>query len=233
MAVLAISPTVEAAVADIPNGATVLVGGFGAAGQPVELIEALVRSGASGLTIVNNNAGNGEVGLAALIAAGRVRKIICSFPRQHDSHHFDAKYRAGEIELELVPQGNLAERIRAAGAGIGAFFTPTGYGTPLAEGKEVREIDGRHYVLELPIRADFALIKAHIADEAGNLTYRKTARNFGPIMATAATTTIAQVSRVVPRGGIDPEHVVTPGIFVNRVVAVPATATEVSHQEDQ
>ena len=233
MAVLAISPTVEAAVADIPNGATVLVGGFGAAGQPVELIEALVRSGASGLTIVNNNAGNGEVGLAALIAAGRVRKIICSFPRQHDSHHFDAKYRAGEIELELVPQGNLAERIRAAGAGIGAFFTPTGYGTPLAEGKEVREIDDRHYVLELPIRADFALIKAHIADEAGNLTYRKTARNFGPIMATAATTTIAQVSRVVPRGGIDPEHVVTPGIFVNRVVAVPATATEVSHQEDQ
>lgn len=233
MAVLAISPTVEAAVADIPNGATVLVGGFGAAGQPVELIEALVRSGASGLTIVNNNAGNGEVGLAALIAAGRVRKIICSFPRQHDSHHFDAKYRAGEIELELVPQGNLAERIRAAGAGIGAFFTPTGYGTPLAEGKEVREIDGRHYVLELPIRADFALIKAHIADEAGNLTYRKTARNFGPIMATAATTTIAQVSRVVPRGGIDPENVVTPGIFVNRVVAVPATATEVSHQEDQ
>ncbi|EWT02711.1 3-oxoadipate CoA-transferase [Intrasporangium oryzae NRRL B-24470] len=229
---VAISPTVEAAVADIPDGATILVGGFGTAGQPVELLEALVRGGASGLTIVNNNAGNGEVGLAALIAAGRVRKIICSFPRQHDSHHFDAAYRAGAIELELVPQGNLAERIRAAGAGIGAFFTPTGYGTPLAEGKEVREIDGRHYVLELPIRADFALIKAHVADEAGNLTYRKTARNFGPVMATAATTTIAQVSQVVPRGGIDPENVVTPGIFVDRVV-VPATATEPHHEEDQ
>lgn len=231
--VVAISPTVEAAVADISDGATILVGGFGTAGQPVELIEALVRGGAAGLTIVNNNAGNGEVGLAALIAAGRVRKIICSFPRQHDSHHFDAKYRAGEIELELVPQGNLAERIRAAGAGIGAFFTPTGYGTPLAEGKEVREIEGRHYVLELPIRADFALIKAHVADEAGNLTYRKTARNFGPIMATAATTTIAQVSQVVPRGGIDPENVVTPGIFVDRVVAVPVAATASNHQEDQ
>ncbi|MGW5239320.1 3-oxoacid CoA-transferase subunit A [Monashia sp. NPDC004114] len=212
------------AVADIPDGATVLVGGFGTAGQPVELIEALVHSGARDLTVVSNNAGNGDVGLAALIQAGRVRKIICSFPRQSDSHHFDAKYRAGQIELELVPQGNLAERIRAAGAGIGAFFTPTGYGTPLAEGKEVREIDGRHYVLELPIRGDIALIKAHRADRAGNLTYRKTARNFGPIMAAAAATTIVQVHEVVPLGGIDPEVVVTPGIYVDRVVVVPAAA---------
>lgn len=222
---LHISETVEEAVADIPDGATVLIGGFGTAGQPVELIEALVRGGATELTVVNNNAGNGEVGLAALIGAGRVRKIICSFPRQHDSHQFDAKYRAGEIELELVPQGNLAERIRAAGAGIGAFFTPTGYGTPLAEGKEVREIDGKHYVLEHPIRADYALIKAHKGDQAGNLVYRKTARNFGPIMATAATTTIAQVHELLPIGGIDPEVVVTPGIHVNRLVVVPTEAT--------
>ena len=213
------------AVADIPDGATVLIGGFGPAGQPVELIEALVRSDTSDLTVVNNNAGNGDVGLAALVGAGRVRKIICSFPRQHDSHQFDAKYRAGEIELELVPQGNLAERIRAAGAGIGAFFTPTGYGTPLAEGKEVREIDGRHYVLELPIRADYALVKAHRADGVGNLTYRKTARNFGPIMAAAATTTIVQVHELVPIGAIDPEVVVTPGIYVDRVVVVPMAAT--------
>jgi 3-oxoadipate CoA-transferase alpha subunit len=213
------------AVADIPDGATVLIGGFGPAGQPVELIEALVESGTRDLTVVNNNAGNGDVGLAALIGAGRVRRVICSFPRQHDSHQFDAKYRAGEIELELVPQGNLAERIRAAGAGIGAFFTPTGYGTPLAEGKEVREIDGRHYVLELPIRADYALVKAHRADGVGNLTYRKTARNFGPIMAAAATTTIVQVHEVVPVGDIDPEVVVTPGIYVDRVVVVPTAST--------
>jgi len=213
------------AVADIPDGATVLIGGFGPAGQPVELIEALVASGTRDLTVVNNNAGNGDGGLAALIGAGRVRRIICSFPRQHDSHQFDAKYRAGEIELELVPQGNLAERIRAAGAGIGAFFTPTGYGTPLAEGKEVREIDGRHYVLELPIRADYALVKAHRADEVGNLTYRKTARNFGPIMAAAATTTIVQVHEVVPAGDMDPEVVVTPGIYVDRVVVVPTSST--------
>jgi len=213
------------AVADIPDGATVLIGGFGPAGQPVELIEALVESGTRDLTVVNNNAGNGDVGLAALIGAGRVRRVICSFPRQHDSHQFDAKYRAGEIELELVPQGNLAERIRAAGAGIGAFFTPTGYGTPLAEGKEVREIDGRHYVLELPIRADYALVKAHRADGVGNLTYRKTARNFGPIMAAAATTTIVQVHEVVPVGDIDPEVVVTPGIYVDRVVVVPTAMT--------
>ena len=213
------------AVADIPDGATVLIGGFGPAGQPVELIEALVESGTRDLTVVNNNAGNGDVGLAALIGAGRVRRVICSFPRQHDSHQFDAKYRAGEIELELVPQGNLAERIRAAGAGIGAFFTPTGYGTPLAEGKEVREIDGRHYVLELPIRADYALVKAHRADGVGNLTYRKTARNFGPIMAAAATTTIVQVHEVVPVGDIDPEVVVTPSIYVDRVVVVPTAST--------
>ena len=218
---LTISESAREAVADIPDGATVLIGGFGTAGQPVELIEALVESGVGDLTVVNNNAGNGDSGLAALIAAGRVRKIICSFPRQHDSHRFDAKYRAGEIDLELVPQGNLAERIRAAGAGIGAFFTPTGYGTQLAEGREVREIDGRHYVLEYPIRGDHALVKAHRADGVGNLTYRKTARNFGPIMAAAATTTVAQVEEF---GAIDPEHVVTPGIYVNRIVHIGRAA---------
>ena len=188
------------AVAGIRDGATVMIGGFGAAGQPVELVEALIAGGASDLTVVNNNAGNGDRGLAALIGAGRVRKVICSFPRQADSWHFDAKYRAGEIELELVAQGNLAERIRAAGAGIGAFYTPTGVGTPLADGKEQRTIDGRPYVLEYPIRADFALIAAHVADGLGNLVYRKTARNFGPIMAAAAATTVAQVSQIVPVG---------------------------------
>lgn len=214
--------SVAAAVADVEHGATVMIGGFGTAGQPVELIEALLESGATGLTVVNNNAGNGDVGLAALIREGRVRKIICSFPRQSDSQHFDTKYRAGEIELELVAQGNLAERIRAAGAGIGAFFTPTGYGTPLAEGKEVREIDGVHYVLEHPIRADVALVKAYAADRSGNLVYRRTARNFGPIMAAAATTSIVQVHEVRPVGGIDPEHVVTPSIYVDRVVEVPS-----------
>jgi 3-oxoadipate CoA-transferase alpha subunit len=217
--------TVEEAVADIPDGAVVMIGGFGTAGQPVELVEALVRQGARDLTVVNNNAGNGDVGLAALIGAGRVRRIVCSFPRQSDSHHFDARYSAGEIELELVPQGNLAERIRAAGAGIGAFYTPTGYGTPLAEGKETREINGRHYVLEYPLRADFALIKAHVGDQVGNLVFRKTARNFGPIMAGAARVTIAQVSRIVPAGGIDPENVVSPGILTSRLVAVPAART--------
>jgi 3-oxoadipate CoA-transferase, alpha subunit len=211
----------DEAVAAIGDGATVMIGGFGVAGQPVELIEALVRAGVRELTVVNNNAGNGDEGLAALIGAGRVRKVICSFPRQRDSHHFDEKYRAGEIELELVPQGNLAERIRAGGAGIGGFFTPTGYGTLLAEGKETREIDGRHYVLESPLKADFALVKAHVADGMGNLTYRKTARNFGPIMATAAAQTIVQVHSVVPTGGMDPEAVVTPGIFVDTVVEVP------------
>ncbi|BDV32151.1 3-oxoacid CoA-transferase subunit A [Microbacterium terricola] len=211
---------VESAVAGIPDGATVMIGGFGRAGQPVELIDALIAQGAGDLTIVNNNAGNGDVGLAALLATKRVRKIICSFPRQHDSWVFDGLYRAGEIELEIVPQGNLAERIRAAGAGIGAFFSPTGVGTVLAEGKEAREIDGRAYVLEYPIRADFALISALQGDRWGNLVFRETARNFGPIMATAAATTIAQVDEIVPLGEIDPEHVVTPGIFVDRVVAV-------------
>jgi 3-oxoadipate CoA-transferase alpha subunit len=210
------------AVADIAHGATVMIGGFGAAGQPVALIEALLETGTTDLTVVNNNAGNGDRGLAALICEGRVRKIICSFPRQADSWCFDEKYRAGEIELELVAQGNLAERIRAAAAGIGGFFTPTGYGTPLAAGKEVREIDGRHYVLEYPIHADVALISAHLADGLGNLVYRKTARNFGPIMAAAARTTTVQVSDVVPVGGIDPEHVVTPCVYVDRVVRVAA-----------
>ncbi|WP_434090367.1 3-oxoacid CoA-transferase subunit A [Micromonospora avicenniae] len=210
------------AVAGIPDGATVMIGGFGTAGQPVELIDALIASGATDLTVVNNNAGNGDVGLAALIRTGRVRKIVCSFPRQRDSWHFDQKYRAGEIELELVPQGNLAERIRAAGAGIGAFYTPTGYGTSLADGKETRVIDGRSYVLEYPLRADYALVKAYRADELGNLVYRKTARNFGPIMAAAATTTIVQVEEVVPIGELDPEIIVTPSIYVDRIVRVPA-----------
>ena len=216
--------TPAAAVADIRDGATVMIGGFGTAGMPSELIDALIDHGARDLTIVNNNAGNGDVGLALLLKATKVRKIVCSFPRQTDSWHFDALYRAGEIELELVPQGNLAERIRAAGAGIGAFFTPTGYGTQLAEGKETREIDGRHYVLEYPIHADFALIKAHCGDRWGNLIYRKTARNFGPIMASAAKCTIAQVREIVNLGDLDPEAVVTPGIFVQRIVEVPAAA---------
>jgi 3-oxoadipate CoA-transferase alpha subunit len=213
-----ISESLEAAVRDVHDGATVMIGGFGNAGMPAALIDALLAQGARELTIVNNNAGNGDTGLAALLKAKRVRKIICSFPRQVDSHVFDALYRAGEIELELTPQGNLAERIRAAGAGIGGFFSPTGYGTLLAEGKETRLIDGRHYVLESPIHADFALIKAHRGDRWGNLVYRKTARNFGPIMATAAKCTIAQVSEVVPLGQLDPEAIVTPGIFVQRVV---------------
>ncbi|MDX2376394.1 3-oxoacid CoA-transferase subunit A [Microbacterium sp. LRZ72] len=213
-------PTVDEAVRDIPDGATVMIGGFGRAGQPVELIDALIAHGAGDLTIVGNNAGNGDTGLAALLAARRVRKIICSFPRQSDSWVFDGLYRAGEIELELVPQGNLAERIRAAGAGIGAFFSPTGVGTQLAEGKEEREIDGRRYVLEYPIKADVALISALRGDRWGNLVYRETARNFGPIMASAAATTIAQVDDTVPLGMLDPESVVTPGIFVDRVVAV-------------
>jgi 3-oxoadipate CoA-transferase alpha subunit len=206
------------AVADIPDGATVMIGGFGNAGMPSALIDALIDQGARELTIVNNNAGNGETGLAALLKARRVRKIICSFPRQADSHHFDALYRAGEIELELTPQGNLAERIRAAGAGIGGFFSPTGYGTQLAEGKETRVINGRHYVLESPIHADFALIKALRGDRWGNLVYRKTARNFGPVMAMAARITIAQVKDIVALGELDPEVIVTPGIFVQRVV---------------
>jgi 3-oxoadipate CoA-transferase alpha subunit len=212
--------TAADAVAGISDGATVMIGGFGTAGMPAELIDALIEQGARELTIVNNNAGNGETGLAALLKARRVRKIICSFPRQADSQVFDALYHAGDIELELVPQGNLAERIRAAGAGIGAFFTPTGYGTLLAEGKETRMIDGRHYVLEHPIRADYALIRAERADRWGNLVYRKTARNFGPIMASAAKCAIVQVREIVPLGALDPEAIVTPGIFVKRVVAV-------------
>jgi len=216
--------TTAAAVADIPDGATVMIGGFGTAGMPSELIDALIAQGAKNLTIVNNNAGNGDTGLAALLKAKRVKKIICSFPRQTDSWHFDNLYRAGEIELELVPQGNLAERIRAAGAGIGAFYTPTGFGTQLAEGKETRRIDGRDYVLEYPIRADFALIKALRADRWGNLVYRKTARNFGPIMASAAKCTVVQVREIVNLGDLDPEDVVTPGIFVQRVVEIPAAA---------
>ncbi|MFK4762422.1 3-oxoacid CoA-transferase subunit A [Microbacterium sp. ZW T5_45] len=209
-----------AAVAGIQDGATIMIGGFGRAGQPVELIDALIAQGAGDLTIVSNNAGNGDTGLAALLAERRVRRIICSFPRQHDSWVFDGLYRAGEIELEIVPQGNLAERIRAAGAGIGAFFSPTGVGTQLAEGKEERTIDGRRYVLEYPITADVALISARAADRWGNLVYRETARNFGPVMASAATTTVVQVDEIVPLGSIDPETVVTPGLFVDRVVAV-------------
>ena len=208
------------AVADIRDGATVMIGGFGTAGMPAELIDALIEQGARDLTVVNNNAGNAETGLAALLKTRRVRKIICSFPRQTDSWVFDSLYRAGEIELELVPQGNLAERIRAAGAGIGAFFSPTGYGTLLAEGKETREINGRQYVLEHPIHADVALIKADRGDRWGNLVYRKTARNFGPIMAAAARCTVAQVRKVEPLGALDPETIATPGIFVKRVVAV-------------
>lgn len=213
-------PSLAEAVADVPDGATVMIGGFGRAGQPVELIDALIDQGAKDLTIVNNNAGNGDVGLAALLGRRRVRKIICSFPRQADSWIFDGLYREGAIELELVPQGNLAERIRAAGAGIGAFYTPTGAGTQLAEGKETREIGGRPYVLEYPIRADVALLSARRADRWGNLVYRETARNFGPIMATAAQITIVQVDELVELGAIDPETVVTPGVFVDRVVAV-------------
>ena len=212
----------DAAVAGIEDGSTVLVGGFGLAGMPFDLIDALIRQGAKDLTIVSNNAGNGDVGLAALLAAGRVRKVLCSFPRQADSWVFDDLYRAGKIELEVVPQGNLAERMRAAGAGIGAFYCPTAVGTPLAEGKEVREIHGRTYLLEYPIKGDYALIGAHVADTLGNLVYRKTARNFGPVMATAATTTIVQVEQVVEAGKLDPEAVVTPSIYVDRIVQVTA-----------
>jgi len=220
-----IVPRAAAALADVADGATVMIGGFGTAGLPDELTQALLAQGARDLTIVNNNAGNGDTGLAALLAAGRVRKIICSFPRQTDSHHFDRLYRAGKIELELVPQGNLAERIRAAGAGIGGFFTPTGYGTELARGKETRQIAGRMYVLESPIHADYALIKAERGDRWGNLTYRMTARNFGPVMAMAARTTVATVHEVVELGALDPECVVTPGLFVQRVVRVARAPT--------
>ena len=219
-----ICDTAAEAVAEIEDGATVLVGGFGLAGMPVQLIDALIEQGAADLTVVSNNAGNGDTGLAALLAKGRVRKVICSFPRQVDSYVFDGLYRGGTIELEVVPQGNLAERMRAAGAGIGAFFCPTGVGTPLAEGKETREIDGRTYVLEYPIRGDVALVSAHRADRMGNVVYRKTARNFGPVMATAATTTIVQVRDVVESGALDPEIVVTPSIYVDRVVSLGSVA---------
>jgi len=213
----------QAALADVPDGATIMIGGFGGAGMPVALIDALIAQGARGLTIVNNNAGNGDTGLAALIGAKRVRKILCSFPRQSDSWHFDRAYRAGELELELVPQGTLAERIRAAGAGIGAFYTPTGFGTDLAKGKETRRIGDRDYVLEYPIHADYAIIKADRADRWGNLAYRKTARNFAPIMAAAAKCTVVQVRETVELGALDPETVVTPGIFVRRVVKVASS----------
>jgi 3-oxoadipate CoA-transferase alpha subunit len=212
--------TTDQAVAGVADGATVLVGGFGDAGMPFELVDALIRQGAADLTVVSNNAGSGDTGLAALLAKGRVRKIICSFPRQSDSWVFDRLYRSGDIELELVPQGTLAERLRAAGAGIGAFYCPTGVGTPLAEGRETRQIDGRTYLLEYPLHGDVALIGAYRADRMGNLVYRKTARNFGPVMATAATTVIAQVRQVVDVGALDPESVVTPSIYVDKVVAV-------------
>jgi 3-oxoadipate CoA-transferase alpha subunit len=214
----------DEAVAGIADGATVLIGGFGTAGQPVELIDALRRLGPKDLTVVSNNAGNGSHGLAALLAAGQVRRIVCSFPRQKNSYVFDELYRSGRIELEVVPQGNLAERLRAAGAGIGGFYCPTGVGTTLADGKETRTIDGRDYVLEFPIHGDVALIKAYQADSLGNLVYRKTARNFGPVMATAAKLTVAQVSSVSEPGSLDPEAVVTPGIFTDRVVACPSPA---------
>lgn len=226
-----IAGSIAEALAGTPDGATVLIGGFGTAGIPNELIDGLIEQGARELTVVNNNAGNGDRGLAALLAAGRVRKIVCSFPRQADSHVFDALYRSGRIELELVPQGNLAERLRAAGAGIGAFFTPTGYGTELARNtdgsaKETRVIDGRPYVLEHPIHGDLALIKAERGDRWGNLLYRKAARNFGPVMATAARRTVATVHEVVELGALDPEAIVTPGIHVSRVVHVPRVATQ-------
>jgi 3-oxoadipate CoA-transferase, alpha subunit len=217
-----IAPTIESTLAGIRDGATILVGGFGNAGMPFALIDALIAQGARDLTIVSNNAGNADHGLAALLKAGRVRKVICSFPRQVDSWVFDGLYRAGEIELEVVPQGNLAERMRAAGAGIGAFFCPTGYGTDLAGNRETREIDGRMYVLEYPIKGDIALIKAQKADRWGNLVFRKTARNFGPVMATAAAITIAEVDEVVELGTLDPETIVTPGIYVQHIVPVRA-----------
>ncbi|MDQ2082686.1 3-oxoacid CoA-transferase subunit A [Xanthobacteraceae bacterium Astr-EGSB] len=215
-----ICPSLQAAVADVPDGATVMIGGFGDAGVPFQLIDALIEQGAKDLTVISNNAGTGETGIAALIKNDRVKKIVCSFPRQANASAFDERYLAGRIALDLVPQGNLAERIRAAGAGIGAFYTPTAYGTPLADGKETREIAGRHYVLEYPLAADYAFIKAHKGDPLGNLVYRKTARNFGPVMATAAKCTVAQVTQVVGVGDLDPEAIVTPGIFVKRVIEV-------------
>jgi 3-oxoadipate CoA-transferase alpha subunit len=221
-----IAPSITAALAEVKDGSTVMIGGFGTAGIPNELIDGLIAQGAKDLVIVNNNAGNGESGLAALLKTGHVRKIICSFPRQADSHIFDALYRSGKLELELIPQGNLAERIRAAGAGIGAFFCPTGYGTELAKGKECREINGKFYVLEMPIYGDVALIKAETGDRWGNLLYRKAARNFGPVMATAAKMTVATVHEVVELGVLDPESIVTPGIFVSKIVKIDRVATQ-------
>jgi 3-oxoadipate CoA-transferase, alpha subunit len=221
-----IMASAAAAVDGIRHGSTILIGGFGTAGMPFHLIDALIAQGAANLVIVSNNAGNGDTGLAALLKAGRVRKVVCSFPRQTDSWVFDGLFRAGKIELEVVPQGNLAERIRAAGAGIGAFYCPTGYGTLLAADRETRRIDGRDYVLEFPIHADVALIKAHKGDRWGNLVYRKTARNFGPVMAMAAKLTIAEVSEVVELGALDPEAIVTPGIFVQRIVRIDEPARQ-------
>lgn len=226
-----IADTVAEALSELQDGATVLIGGFGTSGNPTELIDGLIAHGARDLTVVNNNAGNGYTGLAALLKSGQVRKIICSFPRQVDSWVFDELYRTGRIELELVPQGNLAERMRAAGAGIGAFFCPTAYGTELARNadgssKETREINGKHYVLEYPIHGDVALVKAEKGDRWGNLTYRMAARNFGPVMATAAKFTVATVHEIVELGQLDPEAVVTPGIYVSKVVKVPRVATQ-------
>lgn len=221
-----IAASVAEALAGVKDGSTVMIGGFGTAGIPLELIDGLIEQGAKDLTVVNNNAGNGDTGLAALLATGRVRKIICSFPRQADSHVFDGLYRSGKLELELVPQGNLSERIRAAGAGIGGFFTPTGYGTDLAKGKETRVIDGKGYVLESPIHGDVALVKAERGDRWGNLTYRKTARNFGPSMAMACKQTIASVHEIVELGALDPEAVVTPAIYVSKIVKIERQATQ-------
>ena len=220
-----ISESIEAALASVKDGDTVLIGGFGTAGIPNELIDGLIAQGSKELVVVNNNAGNAETGLAALLKAGRVRKIICSFPRQADSWVFDDLYRSGKLELELVPQGNLAERIRAAGAGIGAFFSPTGFGTELAKGRETREINGKRYVLEMPINGDVALIKAECGDRWGNLTYRKAARNFGPVMATAARMTVATVHEIADLGTLDPESIITPGIYVSKIVRIDRVAT--------
>jgi 3-oxoadipate CoA-transferase alpha subunit len=221
-----IARSVAEALAGVQDGATVLIGGFGTAGIPNELIDGLIAQGAKDLTVVNNNAGNADTGLAALLKTGRVRKIICSFPRQADSYVFDELYRSGKLELELVPQGNLAERIRAAGAGIGAFFSPTGYGTEMAKGKETREINGKGYVLEMPIHGDVALIKAERGDRWGNLMYRKAARNFGPVMATASRLTVATVHEIAELGSMEPEHIVTPGIYVHKIVQIDRTATQ-------
>jgi 3-oxoadipate CoA-transferase alpha subunit len=216
-----VAASMDDAVSGLHDGAAIMISGFGDAGAPHELIDAVLAHGATDLTIISNNAGSGESGIAALIREGRIRKVVCSFPRMAASHHFETRYRAGELELELVPQGNLAARIQAAGSGLGAIFTPTGYGTLLAEGKETREIDGRNYVLEYPIHADFALVKARAGDAWGNLVYRKAARNFGPIMAMAAKNTLVQVSEIVPLGSLDPESIVTPGIFVKKLVLTP------------